>query len=148
MRFKGSPAKRPANHGLQATEKPMFAGAKGAVPGIQAAHAPSEPRRGQEAPPHARIVTGAARRHSPCGVSTRRAQPSQPAQRWRGRSSTPRPARSASQARSSGEAFIAVGKTRPDEPTKVSWPSPSHHARTCPGPKARMCGSRKPSAAP
>ncbi len=126
----------------------MLEGAKGAVSGVQAAQAPSEPRRGQEAPPQARMVARAAMVVSPAGVSTRSASPSQPAQRWRGRMSTPRSASRASQARRSGEAFIALGNTRPEEPTKVSCPSPSHQSRTRSGPKARMCGARTGSAAP
>jgi hypothetical protein len=37
---------------------------------------------------------------------------------------TPAPRRRASQARSSGAAFISAGKTRPELPTKVLTPSP------------------------
>jgi hypothetical protein len=35
-----------------------------------------------------------------------------------------------SQARSSGAAFMSVGNTRPEVPTKVSMPRPAAHART------------------
>ena len=43
-----------------------------------------------------------------------------------------------------GEAFITLGKIRPDVPTKVSAPSPSAHARTASGGIAARLG---PSAA-
>ena len=52
----------------------------------------------------------------------------------------PRRASRASQARSSGEAFMATGNTRPLEPTKVGWPSASHQARTASGGNASMAG--------
>ncbi len=71
-------------------------------------HAASEPRCGHDAPPMARMV----------------GEPSNPSHRDRVTSFTPNPSSRLSQARNSGEAFIALGKMRPDEPTNVSMPSP------------------------
>ena len=51
-----------------------------------------------------------------------------------------------SQARSSGEAFIALGNTRPLEPTKVGCPSASLHCRKCSGGNAVMAGASQASA--
>lgn len=124
MFFSGSPAKRSRNIVLQATSKPQLAGRKGAISepptrssGAQAA---SEPSLGQLAPPSARMVTRARTVLRPLGSSIRRPpMASQPLQVERGRSDTPRSSRRESQARSRGEAFIALGKTRPLAPTKV-----------------------------
>jgi hypothetical protein len=51
-----------------------------------------------------------------------------------------------SQARNKGEAFIATGNTRPDEPVKTSCPSPRAQACTAAGPKARSIGAKGPAA--
>ncbi|MNY17440.1 hypothetical protein D3C86_1507590 [compost metagenome] len=128
----GWPAKRSRNRGDQATSKPTLEGRKGAMAtpasasqGVQAA---SEPSLAQLAPPRASTTASGRSVRSPSVVSKLRAPSFQPVQRERVRISTPRLSSRASQARSSGEAFIARGKTRPEEPTKVSWPRPSAQA--------------------
>ena len=110
---------------------------------------PSEPSRGQLAPPGASTVTEGATATTPSGVSKRSApSASHPVQRWRSAKRTPsRPSR-ASQARSSGDAFMAVGNTRPEEPTKHGWPRPSAHALSASGGNAAMAGRSQWAASP
>ena len=146
MRFSGAPAKRPRKWSDQAMWKPQLAGRSGATPSSSPAQAPSEPSRGQEAPPSASTVAAGRSMHRPFRrlEGERPILPAQPAM--------PRPQRDAerrraapSQARSSGEAFIARGKTRPELPMKVGWPSPSAQAVRAAGGKASMNGaSRSP----
>ena len=73
---------------------------------------------------------------------------SQPCQRCRRAKATPSDSSRRSHARSSGEALKALGKTRPLEPTKVSWPRPSLQRRSAAGGKASMAGRRCGSASP
>ena len=70
------------------------------------------------------------------------------AQRERVRISTPRSFSCRSQARSSGEAFIVRGNTRPLEPTKVDCPSPSAQATSSAGDSASSHGSTAVRPAP
>ena len=108
---------------------PALAGANGAsatpCAASHPAQAPSEPSRAQLAPPSASTVTvGAAPRAGPVGrvEGAAIAVPAGPAPA--GRDLHAQPSSRASQARSSGEAFIATGKHPPVEPVKNSWPSP------------------------
>ena len=79
----------------------------------------------------------ALQRRAPCGVAKCSApSSSQPSQRWRWWNTTPCSRKRCSQARSSGAAFMSVGKTRPEVPTKVSTPRPAAQARTASGGKA------------
>ena len=124
MRFNGAPSKRRIASD-QPTLKPQFDGLSRAMATPRAAsrstQLASEPSRGQLAPPSASTVTSAAMAasRSPCAKRSRPA-PSQPSQRWRKAKRAPNASSRRSQARSSGEAFIALGNTRPLEPTKVS----------------------------
>ena len=61
---------------------------------------------------------------------------------------TPCSASRSSHARSSGEAFIALGNTRPEDPTNVSLPSPAAHSRTAALSNAARIGSKNARAAP
>ena len=140
----GCPAKRSANTVLHppCTSKPQLDGCSGATATPRAAssgtQAPSEPRRDQLPPPSASTTARARTRIScaPCANTSRPAS-SQPLQRWRMCICTGQPGagwrRRYSQARSKGAAFISVGKTRPEEPTKVSMPK-SCAQRRAPGP--------------
>ena len=73
---------------------------------------------------------------------------SQPVQSCPACSCTPSPSSRASQLRSSGDAFIALGKTRPLDPVKLSAPSPSAQSRSACGGKARIAGSNQSRAVP
>ncbi len=85
------------------------------------AQLPSEPSRGQLAPPSANTVASARSVTAPDGVSNISAPSSaQPVQRCRGLNATPAASRRLIQARNSGEAFRLFGNTRPLEPTNVS----------------------------
>ena len=82
-------------------------------------------------------MTGAATRRGPSGVS-KRAAPSAIRSSASGcESATPAASRRRSQARSSGEAFIPTGKTRPELPTKVATPRPSAQADDLVGAEVR-----------
>ena len=121
-RFSGWPSKRRRNASDQSTRKPQLDGTSGATATPfstrSSAQSPVEPRRGQLAPPSASTVASAATTSSLPGASkTSRPSSSQPSQRRRVRNSTPMSASRPSQARSSGEAFMATGNTRPLEPT-------------------------------
>ena len=90
-------------------------------------HEPSAPKRGQLAPPSAKsVASGWSVVVSPFSVKRSAPSASQPSQVARVRISTPCAPSRASQARSNGEAFIALGNTRPLEPMKVlrrgRWP--------------------------
>ena len=87
MRLRGWPAKRLLKPSVQPIEKPQLAGRRGAIsrpsrPRISA-QLPSEPRRGQLAPPSARmVVSGSAARLVAVGLwKTRRPAVSQPRQK-------------------------------------------------------------------
>ena len=99
--------------------------------------APNLPRQGPE-----RSWRGST--CHPSGVWNSSASPSNPCQRQRVRSSAPALASRRNQARSSGEAFIAVGKTRPDVPVNTSCPRPRAHAWASAGPKAASIGASQP----
>ena len=95
--------------------------------------APSEPSRGQLAPPSASTVAWASTARGPSGVSNdSRPLSSQPVQR--GATRIARPASPAAAARRAAAARLSspCGNTRPLEPTKVGWPSASLHARNAP----------------
>ena len=132
--------------GDQSTRKPMFAGFQSVIctpfSRSQGTQAPSEPSRCQLAPPRARMVTLGERVCGPVGVSNVKAAPSKPVQRQRLRISTPWLVRRFSQARRRGEAFIATGKTRPEEPVYTSWPRARHQFWTLSGPKSCRIGRR------
>ena len=142
--FTGAPKCR-AIAGDQATPKPTFDGRNGAsgTPSAAriAAQAPSDPSRAHEAPPSARTVAPATTARTPPGVAKRAAGPSQPVHRQRVRKATPAASSRRVQARSSGEAFIPTGKTRPELPVKVATPSPSAQAATSAGPKPASIGA-------
>ena len=136
----------------QSTRSPALAGWNGAT-GRPAcakypAQAPSEPSRAQLAPPKAMTVAGALTDSIPCGVSNRCAAPFHPTQRQRVRTCNPISPSRSSQARSSGDAFIACGKTRPVDPAKVAAPMPSAQARTASGVKACNIGRSAGDAPP
>ena len=105
--------------GDQATRKPTFDGRNGASgtpsPARIAAQAPSEPSRAQEPPPSASTVAPARDRAAvPSGVSrSARRRPASPASASGCGRATPAASSRRVQARSSGEAFIARGNTRP-----------------------------------
>jgi hypothetical protein len=97
-------------------------------------HVPSLPSRGQLAPPQASRTASALIASSPIGVRTCRAGPwSKPTTWARVLISTPSAASRASQARKSGEAFMALGKTRPLDPTNVVCPRPSAQSTSIAG---------------
>ena len=101
---------------------------------------PNSPHPAPEPPLHGRSTT------RPPGVSKTNPPSSQPTQRCRTRSSTPIPPSRPIHARSKGEAFIATGNTRPDDPVNTSCPSPRAHACTSAGPNARRIGPNGPAA--
>ncbi len=150
MFFKGWPAKRSAKIGLQATSKPLLAGSNGVTatprPCRMSAQPPVEPSRGQLAPPRARTTTSAgtlspsSKINSPSGFHPRHSLCM-----W---NRTPWACRRPIQARSRGEAFRVRGKTRPLEPMKVGWPSPSAHAVRSAGVKASRTGRIQAAASP
>ena len=106
----------------------MLAGRNGAratpLAASQGAQAPSEPSRAQLAPPSASTVTTGRRTCRPPGVANASPAPSNPCQRQRVCRVTPRASSRRSQARSSGEAFIATGNTRPEVPVNTSCSNP------------------------
>jgi hypothetical protein len=103
----------------------------------------------QLAPPNARIVARGRTVRGPPGVSKVRSPAAfQPVQVERRFSATPRPSSRAIQARSSGEAFSALGNTRPLVPTNVACPSPSAQATRSAGVKASSIGRRVGAASP
>ncbi len=137
--------------GDQATAKPTLEGRNGASGTPSAARitvqAPSEPSRAQEPPPSASTVARAASARGPSGVAKAAPPCRQPSQRQRVRTATPCAASRCAQARSSGEAFMARGKTRPVLPVKTSMPRPSAQRRTSGGPNsARSGASQSPPA--
>ncbi len=144
--FNGWPAKRSRNGADQATSKPLLAGrsARTSTPASTrcGTHVPSEPVRGQLAPPSASTVASGRTTDSPSAVRSRSAPSSvQPSQRWRTASSTPRSSRRRSHARSSAVARHDAGNTRPLEPTDVASPSAAAHLRRSSGvncPDARL----------
>ncbi|MND87392.1 hypothetical protein D3C77_336450 [compost metagenome] len=149
--FNGWPAKRSRNSGDQVRSKPTLAGWNGTTaaptPSSAGTQAASEPNRAQLAPPSARTTASGRSIRSPSGVSKASAPPCQPVQRERVRTSTPNASSRASQARSRGEAFIAFGNTRPEEPTKVGWPRPSTQAVRSAGEKASSQAATRARAA-
>ena len=149
-RLSGWPAKRDRKCADQSTLKPQLDGRNGVTnPGRQAVQPASAPSRGQEAPPSARIVALGCPRTAPSGVSNlRHPSRSHPDQRCRRRNRTPRSVSRRDQARSSGEAFIAAGNTRPLDPVKVGCPSPWHHAVNALGGNAAIIGSSRERAVP
>ena len=139
------------NARVQPTSKPQLAGASGAIVHAALRRATAPRRRRSPAATSWRRRAPAPRRRpaprrSPAGVAKRSAvagvaASGQPSQRWRMWKRTPAARRRCSQARSSGAAFMSVGNTRPEVPTKVSMPSPCAHSRSASGPKARSSGS-------
>ena len=93
--------------------------------------------RGQLAPPSASTTALADTAIAPPSASVKVSAPSsaQPVQRCRACSVTPSPASRRSHARTSVDAFMPVGNTRPLEPTKVSTPSPAAQPRRSSGVK-------------
>ncbi len=111
---------------------------------------PSDPVRGQLAPPRASTQASAvATLRVPSAFSKAMApSPSHPSQVRRVRTSTPRSLSRRSHARSSAVARKPFGNTRPLLPTKVPSPSPSHHARKAAGSKRSRAGVSRGRAAP
>ena len=111
---------------------------------------PSEPSCGQLAPPSASTVaSGAAISLSPSGGANASAPvgvPADPSMAQREPHACARAgaARRAAAARPSAR----LGKTRPLEPTKVSWPRPRHQARSAAGGNASIAGRSQAPAAP
>src|SRR5262249_13224220 len=143
IRLSGWPANFSRNTSDQATVNPQLAGASGAVFTPAACsvstHSPPDPSRGQLAPPSASTVASASAVTRPSGApNTARPDSSQPVQKCRGLKTTPRPSSRRSQARRSGDDFIAFGNTRPLLPTKVGCPSPFDQARSVPGGNASI----------
>ena len=148
MRLSGVPANFSAKCADQPTVKPQFAGRSGEIStsGSSAVHPPVLPRRGQEAPPSASTTASA----SWVAPSAKRRRPwaSHPVHSARVTNFTPRLSSRLIQARSSGLAFITLGKTRPLLPTKVDCPSPAHHSRTASGGNSASQGVSQSAAAP
>ena len=147
MPFSGWPSKRFRKISDHATVKPQLAGRNGDIATPLAAsvstHAPSEPSRGQLAPPSASTVARASTARWPSAFETTDCpSSSQPVQRCRSTSCTPIASSRRSHARSSGDALNACGNTRPLEPTKVGWPNASLHARNASGGNASIAGAR------
>jgi hypothetical protein len=147
MRLSGAPARRAPNGFDHGATNPQLAGCKGTTVTPAAATAatqpPSEPSRGQLAPPSASTAaSGRSMTMAPSGRTKASAPSCQPIKRCRMAKSTPAPCSRRSQARSSGDAFIALGNTRPLVPTKVSCPSASHQARTRSGGNASMAARK------
>ena len=110
---------------------------------------PSEPSRGQLAPPSASTAASGVTDTVPAGAAKLKApRASQPVHRWRSANVTLSRSSRPSQARSSGEALSAVGNTRPLEPMKVDWPRPSHQARSASGGNAAIAARSRGSALP
>ena len=130
----GAPAYRCANTSLQPMSKPQFAGCNGAIAAPRSrshdTHAPSDPSCGQLPPPRASSTASAVTVRSPVGVENTSAPPaSQPVQRWCTWNTTPLSRSRRTHARSIGAAFMSIGNTRPELPTKVSKPSSRVQAR-------------------
>ena len=136
MRLSGSPSKRSRKIVRPVDDHAAIGGPQrrdrnaGARHDLGPASVGAQPRPARAAErQHGRV--GRARVTTPGGVSNVSApSSSQPVQRWRGLNTTPAASSRLSQARNSGDAFRLFGNTRPLDPTKVSWPSPSHHARS------------------
>ena len=126
------------------TLMPMLDGANGSVLIPRFAnsfvHAPSDPSCAQLAPPTARMVAFGVMVRGPLGVLKKKLLPVQPLHCQRVWSETPLFAKRVSHARSKGEAFIALGKTRRVEPMNVVWPSASLQFITAKLSKAVMQG--------
>ena len=112
-------------------------------------HAPSEPKRAQLAPPKASTTASASMSRCPSGVANTKAPEfDQPSQRCRMQNRTPELRNWCNQARSNGAAFMSVGKTRPELPTKVPIPKASAHSRNCGPSNAANMGCNAFSAQP
>ena len=111
---------------------------------------PSEPRRGQLAPPPARTTASAVSRDRVPSAARNRRVPSasQPRKVERVRKTTFCAASRPSQARRSGEAFMAFGKIRSDGPVKVGCPSASDHWIRASRSKRARIGFSRSSAVP
>ena len=148
----GDPANRSRKASLQATSKPQLAGRKGMIRTLRAfshgTQAASEPRRGQLAPPRASRHASARTSKRPAAVSNVYPSFSNPIQRWRGMSRTPWCSSRRSQDRSSGEAFMTLGNTRPELPTKVSVPRPWAQLRMSCGGNSSSAGRSRAVALP
>ena len=156
--FTGAPSWRARNSGRHEMHSPQFAGRSVATatptPSSNVAHPPSDPTRGQLAPPSARTTASTVTVLVVSPDVTRMVgrpvgdDPATPTRRWRGARRTPSASRRPSHARSRGVARNEEGKTRPLEPTNVGSPCDAHHARSCRGPHASSAGSRRARAGP
>src|SRR5271165_61457 len=132
----------------QPTTKPQLAGLSAATstPASRKASTqpPSEPSRGQDAPPSANTAAAASTERSPSD-ETKRNLPAcpNPTKRERGLSVTPRSSSRLSQARKRGVALKLLGNTRPLLPTKVSSPSSAAQPRRASGGKASTAGRKR-----
>jgi hypothetical protein len=146
MFLTGVPAKFVANPSVQATCTPQFAGRNGftATPAVRSTstHVPSEPTRGQLAPPSASTVMSAAAVMTvPSATRKRLPRSAGPSQRWRVSIVTPSSRRRASHALSRGVARDDRGNTLPLDPTNVGSPRPAHHSRSAAGGNAATASS-------
>jgi len=147
--FRGAPSWRSSNTADQSTRIPQLAGRSGSTAMPRASsnetQEPSEPTRGQLAPPSASTAASAGISIRPSDpVNTRRPSSDHPSQRCPVRMSTPSSASRASQARTSGAPRMAAGNTRPLDPANVSAPSPSAQARRSATPNAPSAACTAP----
>ena len=110
---------------------------------------PSEPSRGQLAPPSASTVGIGVSRHAPLGrVEQQRAVlvPADPVMAQLEGDARRRRAAAATRAAAARSSW-PCGNTRPLEPTNVSWPSPSHQARSAAAetPRSRRADAASPA---
>ena len=153
MRFSGWPSKRAANTGDQPIRTPQLLARKSAIrtpwPRNIGTHAPSEPMRGQDAPPSASKTASGRTASAPEGVSKARSPCAfSRASNGADKNFTPRASSRCSQARSSGAAFSAVGKIRPELPMNHVWPRPSHQACKAAGGNAARAAAIQGAASP
>ena len=152
--FSGCPWNRCLKTSLHLASKPQLAERRGATAtpfcARMSTQAPLDPRRGQLAPPgRERSPRGQPppRHRRDGGTADGPIRPT-PASPCGGGIRPPARAGRASQARSRGADFMATGKTRPLEPTKVGWPNPAAQSLRAAGGKASMAGARKARAVP
>ena len=153
--FSGTPANRSAKCCVHSTRMPQLAGRRSLIftpaPRSTSTHVPSEPTRGQLAPPNANRATSLATSIvlPPCtekrdrrGSAVPSGDSAHPSHRWRTSIVTPNVVKRDNQARSSGVARQDAGKTCPVDPTNVGSPSEAHQWRSSAGPKPSIAPAR------
>ena len=153
MDLSGSPENFCCSSADQGTAKPQLVLCSGvmSMPLLPSGvvQLPSEPSLGQLAPPSASRVALGLMVMSPSGpVSCNDPSSAQPCQRWRTWNRTPLWRRRCSQARNKGAAFISLGNTRPEVPTKVSMPRVCTQVRRASGGNRSRLGCSKACSAP